>query len=76
MKMSSIQMLKNYFGVHEGNKKIFEEADKMHEQEVMNGFNQGYRDGFVDGLSGFDNNQDVEKFDNANLYYKENFKND
>jgi hypothetical protein len=46
----------------------------MHKREVMYGFNQGYREGFVDGLSGFDNDQDVDKFDNANLYYNETFK--
>jgi hypothetical protein len=51
----------------------YEEAKKIHKQNVMNAFNQGYREGFVDGLSGFDNDQDVEKFDNANLYYQETF---
>lgn len=53
---------------------IFEQAKEMHKREVMDGFNQGYREGFVDGLSGFDNDQDVEKFDNANLYYNETYK--
>ena len=52
----------------------FEQAKEMHKQNVINGFNQGYREGFVDGLSGFDNDQDVEKFDNANLYYNETYK--
>ena len=46
----------------------------MHKREIMDGFNQGYREGFVDGLSGFDNDQDVDKFDNANLYYNETYK--
>ena len=49
------------------------QAKVMHKREVMNGFNQGYREGFVDGLSGFDNDKNVEKFDDAENYYKENF---
>ena len=53
----------------------FVQAKEMHKQEVMNGFNQGYRDGWIDGISVCCNNdQDVETFDNANLYYKETFK--
>ena len=53
---------------------IVEQAKEMHKQNVINGFNQGYRDGFVDGMSGFcGNDRDVEKFDNANLYYNETF---
>jgi len=73
------QMLKQ--GYFDGNKPLSitnldhlqHQAKEMHKKEVENGFNEGYRDGFVDGLSGFDNDQDVEKFDNANLYYNETF---
>jgi hypothetical protein len=45
----------------------------MHKREVMNGFNQGYRDSFLDSLE-VDNDQDVENFEDAENYYKETFK--
>ena len=54
-----------------------DKAKEMHKQEIMNGFNQGYREGWIDSISGdCTNDQDVETFEDANLYYKETFKKD
>ena len=79
--MTSIEWLEGQFKIYlpsihqKGLENAFEKAKELHKQEVMNGFNQGYRDGWIDGISLCCNNdQDVEKFDNANLYYKETFK--
>lgn len=68
MKMSSIQMLKNYFGVHEGNKKIFEEAEKMHEEEIKKSFFSGQ---FYNKRGQFYN-----KHFNSEFYFNEEFKNE
>jgi hypothetical protein len=57
--------------------RIINEAKKMHKQEIMNGFNQGYREGWIDSIGGdCTNDQDVETFEDANLYYQETFKKD
>lgn len=54
---------------------ILEKAKEMHKQEIMDGFNQGYREGWIDSISGdCTNDQDVETFEDANLYYQETFK--
>ena len=55
----------------------FEQAKEIHKQEIMNGFNQGYREGWIDSIGGdCTNDQDVETFEDANLYYQETFKKD
>jgi hypothetical protein len=54
-------------------KQIIEQAKKMHKQEVMNGFNQGHREGWIDGMGLSMDDQDVETFQDANLYYQQTF---
>jgi hypothetical protein len=53
-----------------------EKAKKMHKQEVMNAFNQGHREGWIDGMGLSIDDRDVETFQDANLYYQQNFKKD
>jgi len=51
-----------------------EKAKKMHKQEVMKAFNQGHREGWIDGMGLSIDDQDVETFQDANLYYQQTFK--
>jgi hypothetical protein len=51
-------------------------AKKLHKQNVMNAFNQGHREGWIDGMGLSIDDQDVETFQDANLYYQQTFKKD
>ena len=68
MEMSSIQMLKNYFG-NNANEFIFKEAEKMFEQEITKAFDEGQEYEYQYHIN------NAPKFD-SETYYKETFKND
>ena len=53
---------------------IIEQAKEMEKQQIIYAFNQGYREGWIDSISGdCTNDQDVETFEDANLYYNETY---
>ena len=43
-------------------------------EQIKNAFNQGYRDGEIDGQFS-ENDSDVSNFENAETYYNDEFKN-
>lgn len=51
----------------------YEEAKKMHKQNVMNAFNQGHREGWIDGMGLSSDDQDIETFQDAKIYYNETY---
>ena len=49
---------------------LLEQTKEMGKQQIIDAFNQGYREGWIDSISGdCTNDQDVETFEDANLYY-------
>lgn len=56
--------------VHHPTEAMIMYAKKLEKQQIMDAFNQGYREGWIDSISGdCTNDQDVETFEDANLYY-------
>ena len=45
-------------------------AKEMHAKQIMNSYNDGYRDGMTDLGS---NEKDISEFSNAKLYYHETY---
>jgi len=77
--MSSIEFLRkslpSLFEQFDNNfyKNLFYEAEKMHEKEVKDGYNQGYREGLEDVGSCWLTDKDVAECSNAQNYYNETF---
>jgi len=55
-------------------KNLFYEAEKLHEKEVKDGYNQGYREGLEDVGSCWLTDKDVAECSNADMYYEQNYK--
>ena len=53
---------------------IFDEAIKKEEQQIKDGYNQGYREGFQDAENYTFSKGDVADYSNAQIYYNETFK--
>jgi ferredoxin len=51
----------------------FKVAKKMHEKEVKNGYNQGYREALEDCPNGCIEDRDVAECSNADMYYEQYF---
>lgn len=52
---------------------IIEEAKKMEEEQHIDSYNEGYRDGEIDGLNGNNTAKDISEFSNAKLYFHEKY---
>lgn len=46
----------------------------IEKEQIINAFNQGYREGSNDSLCGLKNDKDVSEFDDAEIYYKNRYK--
>lgn len=53
---------------------VFEEAKQMEENQHIETYNDGYRDGELDGLSSNKIGKDISEFSNAKLYFHEKFR--
>lgn len=53
---------------------VFEDAKKIEEEQHIESYNDGYRDGELDGLSCNKIGKDISEFSNAKLYFKEKYK--
>jgi ferredoxin len=53
--------------------KLFDEAEEMHQKEVKNGYNQGYREALEDCPNGCVEDRDVSECSNADMYYEQYF---
>jgi len=49
---------------------VIEQANKMFEEQIV----QTYNDGYKDGQSDLDSSKDISEFSNAKLYYNEIYK--
>lgn len=49
-----------------------EKALEMGKQQIINTYNEGYRDGDIESGC-FSNNKDISEFENAEHYYKQTF---
>jgi hypothetical protein len=50
-------------------------AREKEKEQIIDAFNQGYREGFNDAQSVTENEKDVSKYDDAKNYYDRTFKN-
>ena len=53
-------------------KKLFEEMEKLEKKQIMDAYNQGYRDCEVD-LNDYSMNEDIAEFTDAEQYYKQTY---
>ena len=51
-----------------------QKALKMHKEEIIKAYEQGYREGQEDSYLGTLNGKDISQFSNAKDYYKNTFK--
>jgi hypothetical protein len=53
---------------------IIEDAKQMEENQHIDSYNEGYRDGENDGVSGNNTGKDISEYSNAKLYFHEKYK--
>ena len=73
---SSVKQLKNIY-LESGNYTTmyhFERAEVIHKMEIIQAYEQGYREGQEDSNLSTLNGKDISQFSNAKDYYKNTFK--
>jgi len=53
-----------------------EQAKEIHKKEIIDSYNQGYRDGENDSFYSVTNKKDISEYSNADNYYNQTYKNE